>query len=125
MRCRRAVLDDAGNRRSAHARRSDRQIACQSGCHVLSYSETALTFLCGGERMLGILSRPDVPATRGVLIMVGGPQYRVGSHRQFLLLARHLAAHGVPALRFDYRGMGDSEGGMRTFEHVEDDLRAA
>jgi exosortase A-associated hydrolase 1 len=32
----------------------------------------------------------------------------VGSHRQFVLLARHLAAAGYPVLRFDYRGMGDS-----------------
>jgi len=31
----------------------------------------------------------------------------------------------VPALRFDYRGMGDSDGEARTFEHVERDLRAA
>ncbi len=56
---------------------------------------------------------------------MGGPQYRVGSHRQFTLLARHLAANGVPVLRFDFRGMGDSEGDARTFEDVEDDLRCA
>ena len=57
--------------------------------------------------------------------MVGGPQYRVGSHRQFVLLARDLAADGFPVFRFDYRGMGDSEGEFRGFEHVEDDIAAA
>jgi exosortase A-associated hydrolase 1 len=61
----------------------------------------------------------------GVLIVVGGPQYRVGSHRQFLLLARELASNGFPVLRFDYTGMGDSEGEQKTFENIDADLRAA
>jgi exosortase A-associated hydrolase 1 len=60
-----------------------------------------------------------------VVIAVGGPQYRVGSHRQFVLLARRLAEHGYPTLRFDYRGMGDSEGIPRSFEQVGADLHAA
>jgi exosortase A-associated hydrolase 1 len=60
-----------------------------------------------------------------VLIVVGGPQYRVGSHRQFVLLARHLAEQGIPSMRFDYRGMGDSSGGIRDFEQVEGDIRSA
>ena len=60
-----------------------------------------------------------------MLIVVGGPQYRAGSHRQFTLLARHLAEHGVPTLRFDYRGMGDSDGEVRTFEGVGADIRCA
>jgi exosortase A-associated hydrolase 1 len=60
-----------------------------------------------------------------MLIVVGGPQYRVGSHRQFTLLARHLAESGVPTLRFDYRGMGDSNGEVRTFERAGADIRCA
>ncbi|MEN3278785.1 MAG: uncharacterized protein V7631_4575 [Massilia sp.] len=90
--------------------------------------ERALAFACRGAWLYGILSLPEVtsaPHPRGVLIVVGGPQYRVGSHRQFTLLARDLAAAGIPAMRFDYRGMGDSEGDLQTFENVEDDLRAA
>ena len=89
--------------------------------------ERALAFDCGGARLYGILSLPvgEAPAARGVLVVVGGPQYRAGSHRQFTLLARDLAQDGVPVLRFDYRGMGDSEGAIRPFDDVEDDLRAA
>ncbi|MFP4280549.1 MAG: hydrolase 1, exosortase A system-associated [Halochromatium sp.] len=64
-------------------------------------------------------------APRGLLLVVGGPQYRVGSHRQFLLLARHLAAAGIPVFRFDYRGMGDSSGPQRDFEQINEDIRAA
>jgi uncharacterized protein len=91
----------------------------------MNFEERTLIFQCNGSRLYGILSLSELAFSRGVLIVVGGPQYRVGSHRQFTLLARHLAAHGVPVLRFDYRGMGDSEGDFRTFEDLEDDLRCA
>jgi exosortase A-associated hydrolase 1 len=49
----------------------------------------------------------------------------VGSHRQFVQLARAVAEAGFPTLRFDVRGMGDSEGRPRTFMHLEDDIEAA
>ena len=91
----------------------------------MNFEERALALLCNGSWMYGILSLPERTAARGVLIVVGGPQYRVGSHRQFTLLARHLASLGIPVLRFDYRGMGDSEGALRTFENLEDDLYCA
>ncbi|HEX8874823.1 MAG TPA: hydrolase 1, exosortase A system-associated [Nitrosospira sp.] len=91
----------------------------------MNFEERALAFPCEGSWLYGILTLPAQPASKGVLILVGGPQYRVGSHRQFTLLARSLATHGIPALRFDFRGMGDSEGKPRTFEAVGDDLRCA
>ncbi len=87
--------------------------------------QRALSFACGDDWLYGVLDVPAAPHKRGVLIVVGGPQYRAGSHRQFTLLARSLAAQGIAAMRFDYRGMGDSEGAMRDFESVDDDLRAA
>ncbi len=91
----------------------------------MTVAEEALVIDCLGEPMVGVIHRPEGEATRGVLVVVGGPQYRVGSHRQFLLLARHLAADGIPVMRFDYRGMGDSPGASRTFESVGEDLRHA
>jgi uncharacterized protein len=89
------------------------------------FVERALRFPCHDASLYGVLSIPAQPAPRGVLIVVGGPQYRAGSHRQFVLLARQLAEAGIAALRFDYRGMGDSEGDVRNFEEVDDDIRAA
>jgi exosortase A-associated hydrolase 1 len=89
------------------------------------FVERALQFCCHDASLYGVLSLPEQPSLRGVLIVVGGPQYRAGSHRQFVLLARQLAEAGIPALRFDYRGMGDSEGDARSFEQVNDDIRAA
>jgi exosortase A-associated hydrolase 1 len=91
----------------------------------MNYQELALKFACRDDALYGIASVPEQPARRGVLVVVGGPQYRAGSHRQFTLLARSLAEQGFAVLRFDYRGMGDSGGDMRDFEQVDDDLRAA
>ncbi|MGJ7915207.1 hydrolase 1, exosortase A system-associated [Massilia sp. LXY-6] len=91
----------------------------------MRFEDKALAFSCAGDWLYGVVSVPEQPARRGVLIVVGGPQYRAGSHRQFVLLARQLAAAGVPAMRFDYRGMGDSEGDPRDFTSIGDDLQAA
>ncbi|MGH8714614.1 MAG: hydrolase 1, exosortase A system-associated [Casimicrobiaceae bacterium] len=89
------------------------------------YSEQALAFECNREHLVGILAKPEGESETGVVIVVGGPQYRAGSHRQFVLLSRRLAADGIPALRFDYRGMGDSTGEVRSFEEIDDDVAAA
>ena len=64
---------------------------------------------------------PAVPDDTGVLVIVGGPQYRVGSHRQYVQLSRHLAEQGIASMRFDVRGMGDSPGVQRSFEEIDDE----
>ena len=88
--------------------------------------ERCITFGCSEDMLVGILHDPQRGARDlGILIIVGGPQYRVGSHRQFVLMARRFAAAGYPVLRFDYRGMGDSSGRARTFEEVDEDISAA
>lgn len=87
--------------------------------------ETFVAFPCEADWLYGVIHLPHNPVPRGVLVVVGGPQYRVGSHRQFLLLARALADAAIPVMRFDYRGMGDSEGAAITFEDVEADIRCA
>lgn len=87
-----------------------------------------MLFSCEGETLLGVLALPraDQPTgDTGLIVIVGGPQYRVGSHRQFLQLSRHLADAGVPVLRFDVRGMGDSTGDLHTFENIDQDIAAA
>lgn len=87
--------------------------------------EIPVIFECQGQPLVGIIHQPDGAATVGVLVIVGGPQYRVGSHRQFILLARHLAEQGIPTMRFDVRGMGDSEATPRRFDQIDDDIRSA
>jgi exosortase A-associated hydrolase 1 len=87
--------------------------------------QRALRFTCGGSSMVGVVDVPERPLPRGVLVLADGEQYRIGSHRQFTLLSRALAQRGIPVMRFDRRGMGDSEGEPRAFDAVEDDIRAA
>ena len=91
----------------------------------MNYRERALNFDCLGQHLVGIISLPDAPREIGMLVIVGGPQYRAGSHRQFVLLARRAAAEGYAVLRFDCRGMGDSSGEQRSFEDISADIGAA
>ena len=102
---------------------------CYGGCGGrvagMNFVERAMNFSCCGERLIGVLAAPASAATVGLLVVVGGPQYRVGSHRQFVLLSRALATAGVAVMRFDYRGMGDATGHARSFEDVVPDVAAA
>src|SRR6185369_11433966 len=122
-RARRAVL---GQRRDCRVRGADRRHVERDGLDTrMTFIRQPVAFACGQDWLLGVVTRPEKPRSRGVLVAVGGPQYRAGSHRQFVLLANDLAAQGYAVMRFDYRGMGDSTGEPRTFENVEEDLRAA
>jgi pimeloyl-ACP methyl ester carboxylesterase len=65
-----------------------------------------------GETLHGILHVPDarVHAPVGVLLLSPGQKCRLGPWRAYVRLARRLCALGVPVLRFDFHGLGDSEG---------------
>lgn len=76
-----------------------------------------------GHQLAAMLHQ--APADTGVLLVVGGPQYRVGSHRQFVKVSRYLAAQGVPSLRLDTAGMGDSSGSKAEFYRQSDDIAVA
>ena len=89
------------------------------------FTQRPVVFECADETLLGIAAIPDCPADVGVLVIVGGAQYRIGSHRQFLLLSRQLAGEGIACMRFDFRGMGDGSGALRDFEGGGEDIRAA
>ncbi len=95
----------------------------------LGYSERPVVFSSGSNELVGMCCMPEAGARSlpvGVLVVVGGPQYRVGSHRQFVLLARHLAGQGVTSLRFDYHGLGDSGGPPALgVDGLDQDLRSA
>lgn len=96
---------------------------------VSGQQKQALVFECQGERLVGILTKPKDPSesvtTALIALPAGGPQYRVGLARQLLQQASYLCERNIAVLRFDYRGIGDSEGEFQGFRSVEPDLRAA
>ncbi|WP_222937539.1 hydrolase 1, exosortase A system-associated [Spartinivicinus ruber] len=88
-------------------------------------NEQPVIFSCLNEKLIGVIHHGEEPGDVGVLIIVGGPQMKTGSHRQFVLLARALAKQNIATMRFDYRGMGDSTGELQGFETINDDIKAA
>ena len=91
----------------------------------MTFNEHAVSFNVGKEICTGIIHSPLDYQSTAVLVVVGGPQYRVGSHRQFVQLSRAMARQGIPSMRFDYSGMGDSSGLKKTFDKVCDDIEVA
>lgn len=75
------------------------------------------TFMFGEDgRLVGTLSRPDPaststrpdPASFGLVLFSAGVISRTGHHRLNVRLARRFAREGIPVLRFDLTGQGDS-----------------
>jgi exosortase A-associated hydrolase 1 len=87
--------------------------------------ESVVRFKCHDEELLGILHHAATPSKSVFVFVVGGPQYRVGSHRMFVHMARNLCSLGFSVFRFDCRGMGDSSGDFISFENIESDIRCA
>jgi exosortase A-associated hydrolase 1 len=91
----------------------------------MKFDQRALRFCCAGSCLVGIIDVPERPIERGLLVVTDAAQYRVGGHRQFALLSRTLAGRGIPVMRFDHRGCGDSEGEARDCDALDEDIRAA
>jgi alpha/beta superfamily hydrolase len=65
-----------------------------------------------GLRLRGMLHEPDPQAARGVCVLLLSPgiKGRVGPHRLYRKIAAGLVPLGFHVLRFDFYGLGDSEG---------------
>jgi len=66
---------------------------------------------------MGILHTPGdhecVTQRVGIILLNSGIRQRVGPYRQYVKLARRLCQAGFYALRFDFPGIGDSEGDVQ------------
>ncbi|MCS6861733.1 MAG: alpha/beta fold hydrolase [Abditibacteriales bacterium] len=90
--------------------------------------EQPITFASHGCRLFGILHLPDGgTVARAVVFLHGWSGYRTGPHQMFVRAARRLEREGMAALRFDFRGRGDSEGVMEhaTLATMVEDTHAA
>jgi len=76
---------------------------------AMSVQQT-VTFKSAGKQLVGVIQRAGAPCGAGVVFAHGWSGYRVGPHGMFVHCARRLAIEGIPSLRFDFRGRGDSEG---------------
>ncbi len=65
-----------------------------------------------GGQLSGVLSEPVSAAEADlcVVLLNAGAVRRIGTQRMWVELARRWAARGVPTLRFDVVGVGDSDG---------------
>ncbi len=88
-------------------------------------SRQHLTFACEGAQLVGTLDRAENGGEVGILIVSGGNEIRCGTWGGQAKLAARLAASGLTVLRYDRRGIGDSEGTNRGFRHTQDDIAAA
>ncbi|MGE3512979.1 MAG: alpha/beta fold hydrolase [Vicinamibacterales bacterium] len=74
-------------------------------------TETPLLFGSAGEELFGMFHEPPTRAsTTGVVLCHPFGEEKLWAHRVFVAFAREMARRGVPVLRFDYRGNGDSAG---------------
>jgi pimeloyl-ACP methyl ester carboxylesterase len=78
----------------------------------MSVVESPVLFQSGQNELMGILHAPQTSAQPeiAVLFVHSGARGRLGSTFQYPLAARALAAKGIPCMRWDPNGMGDSEG---------------
>ena len=82
-----------------------------------------LTFSCEGAELGATLDTAEGEV--GLLLVTGGSQTRIGSHRMYERLSRSLANRNISCLRFDRRGVGDSGGEDPGFRGSAPDLTAA
>ena len=81
------------------------------------------TFACEGADLVGTLD--GRAGGVGLLIVSGGNEIRSGAFSGQARLAAEIAAAGFPVLRYDRRGVGDSEGDNRGFRSSTPDIAAA
>lgn len=84
-----------------------------------------LTFPCGPDTLVGTLDIDTATGATGILLVSGGREVRAGSWGGQASIAARLAVAGVPVLRYDRRGVGESEGTDPGFLNTHDDIAAA
>jgi pimeloyl-ACP methyl ester carboxylesterase len=85
---------------------------CHGGAQI---RETPMTIELESRKLFGILTEPAGPVTSDVCAVMFnvGSERRIGPSRAWVETARRWAAQGVPVVRLDQSGIGDSDGDER------------
>lgn len=86
-------------------------------------SRRHFAFDCEGAQLIGTLDEGS--ETTALLIVTGGNEVRAGAWNGQAQFAARIARAGFPVLRFDRRGVGDSEGVNTGFTDSAADIAAA
>lgn len=88
-------------------------------------SRKFVSFDCEGSQIAATLDLPATPPRSALLVVTGGNEVRAGAWSGHAQMAARLAGAGHAVLRFDRRGVGDSEGGNAGFRGSAPDIAAA
>lgn len=82
--------------------------------------ETVLALDLGPGKLLGVLAEPvrTRAAPVCVVFLNAGAVRRIGPNRAWVEMSRRWAARGVPAVRIDLEGLGDSDGDEGAYVNV-------
>ena len=86
-------------------------------------SRRHFAFDCAGSALAATLDEGS--SATGLLMVTGGNETRAGAFSSQARLAAAVAAAGHPVMRFDRRGVGDSEGVNMGFRNEAEDIAAA
>jgi pimeloyl-ACP methyl ester carboxylesterase len=78
-----------------------------------------------GDALFGVIQEVTHSSKLGVVFLHGWGGYRIGPQRLFVECARAFAQQGIPSLRFDFRGRGESEGSGVSIVDMMDDVAPA
>jgi uncharacterized protein len=84
-----------------------------------------MSWMNGEAQLTAMLHLPKSEAKSAILMIAGGTDYRIGSHRSYVRLAMAFAAAGHAVMRLDVAGMGDSSGTYAGFERQGGDIASA
>jgi alpha-beta hydrolase superfamily lysophospholipase len=118
--------DGASSRRaSATVSAPPRELAIQRDTAELRVGgvlirETPLAIEQAFGRLFGVLTEPvdSASSNLGAVLLNAGAIRRIGPNRMWVEMARNWAARGVPSLRLDLEGLGDSDGDDTRFADV-------
>lgn len=108
---------------ATHASTPDQRVALSGSIDVPTawgpVREQPLSFDGPDGQLVGVLSEPLEPSGDACLVLLNaGPQRRTGPNRMWVEMGRRWAAHGLPTLRLDLAGIGESDGDGEPFADV-------